>query len=1044
MNLQYTDNGYYAETTSSYTFPVSKFRQPLYVVTAINNGVGDLYSNTGFFYKNARIHKQGKGFLGFEEIRSTNYQQSRKTTTQYGFNSTYYNVYPVKQTVTTTAGDSISRTEFQNNFYLSSGSKVIFPYIQKQTTVDKLTGMSKRIEYTYASANHGNPSTITETQGSLITTITNSWEAKGGSIFKNRVTQQTITKSGAGPSFSETKNFTYDAQARLTQQVDYYGHPKAITTAYSNYDLFGNPQAITVSAANCPTITANGIATHICYDDRGFQRILQDANLTDSLRYEYNAYGQLTEQTNARHQTTIFQYDAAGRMTSETRPENTLTYQYVPSGNGIGQIQTVREGTTTVQSYAYTPWGQIESVTENIDSVDYTTTYSYNSYGQLQQKLTPSGFRIGYQYTNGALTFMRNVDTNSLLWQADAVNALGEITESTLGNGLKRILGYDTYHFPNQIALKDGSAIIDQVNYVFNAANGNLKQRNDITHSRNEFFGYDLLNRLDSVRLNSGAIKRITYFPNGNIQNKFDVGTYLYENNNHAVSGVANPVTSYSPMPVSMENTSYNRVHNLTLHESYLKELNLEYSPGKQRRSGRYYIDSVLQKTMIYAGDYEKEIVSAGNTKEYDYICTPEGLSAIAIKTNGTRSLYYVHTDHLGSIRTVTTASKAIQTRYYYDAWGKQTLASGTAITNRGYLAQEHLNDFGLLNLNARLYDPALGRFLAMDPYVSMPDFTQAYNRYSYCLNNPFKYTDPSGEIIFTILAAIFCPALLPMAIQTDIGWITGGLSSMANGGSFWEGALIGGAIGAINGALSMVSPINIPFGNSGFGLSVAPQIALGTDGLGMGLNVTLGYEYKSFNTGVNFGGAYYASAPGTGASGFEGRIGYGIGFKNEHFQAGIGSTYFFSGTTSQQTGQMYAGGGNWKITYENDTWAPVPGLWNAGGPGRDRYRTAAVRLDVTGGKLKGLNAGLNIFTGLSDGNLKNNIWQGSNVNKYRMGVIYAGYYNARIGYNSEKNIRGPVQNGFHDMFNYGHFEVLNLSDRFHFGFYSSNPYTLW
>jgi len=41
--------------------------------------------------------------------------------------------------------------------------------------------------------------------------------------------------------------------------------------------------------------------------------------------------------------------------------------------------------------------------------------------------------------------------------------------------------------------------------------------------------------------------------------------------------------------------------------------------------------------------------------------------------------------------------------------------------------------------------DPLVGRFLNADPYVQMPDFSQNYNRYTYCLNNPLKFTDPSG-----------------------------------------------------------------------------------------------------------------------------------------------------------------------------------------------------------------------------------------------------------------------------------------------------------
>ena len=57
----------------------------------------------------------------------------------------------------------------------------------------------------------------------------------------------------------------------------------------------------------------------------------------------------------------------------------------------------------------------------------------------------------------------------------------------------------------------------------------------------------------------------------------------------------------------------------------------------------------------------------------------------------------------------------------------------------------EHLPYFDLINMNGRVYDPQLGRFLSPDPYVQAPDFTQNYNRYSYVLNNPLKYTDPSG-----------------------------------------------------------------------------------------------------------------------------------------------------------------------------------------------------------------------------------------------------------------------------------------------------------
>ena len=64
---------------------------------------------------------------------------------------------------------------------------------------------------------------------------------------------------------------------------------------------------------------------------------------------------------------------------------------------------------------------------------------------------------------------------------------------------------------------------------------------------------------------------------------------------------------------------------------------------------------------------------------------------------------------------------------------------------DRGYTGHEHLDEFGLINMNGRVYDAYLARFLSPDPFVQAPGYGQNYNRYSYVLNNPLKYTDPSG-----------------------------------------------------------------------------------------------------------------------------------------------------------------------------------------------------------------------------------------------------------------------------------------------------------
>ena len=73
------------------------------------------------------------------------------------------------------------------------------------------------------------------------------------------------------------------------------------------------------------------------------------------------------------------------------------------------------------------------------------------------------------------------------------------------------------------------------------------------------------------------------------------------------------------------------------------------------------------------------------------------------------------------------------------------------------YLTPEILH--GVIHMNGRIYDPTLGRMLQADPFIQAPGNTQSYNRYSYVMNNPLGYTDPSG-FIFKELANIAAAAV--------------------------------------------------------------------------------------------------------------------------------------------------------------------------------------------------------------------------------------------------------------------------------------------
>ena len=133
-------------------------------------------------------------------------------------------------------------------------------------------------------------------------------------------------------------------------------------------------------------------------------------------------------------------------------------------------------------------------------------------------------------------------------------------------------------------------------------------------------------------------------------------------------------------------------------------------------------------------------------TRELYYIGAPDGLAAVYVKDaiKGGK-MYYAHSDHQGSIVALTDSIGVKVFQASYDAWGKQTVSLNTIGFYRGYTGHEHLPEFGLINMNGRMYDPVLGRFLSPDPYVQKPNNSQSYNRFSYCINNPLKYTDNNG-----------------------------------------------------------------------------------------------------------------------------------------------------------------------------------------------------------------------------------------------------------------------------------------------------------
>ncbi len=129
---------------------------------------------------------------------------------------------------------------------------------------------------------------------------------------------------------------------------------------------------------------------------------------------------------------------------------------------------------------------------------------------------------------------------------------------------------------------------------------------------------------------------------------------------------------------------------------------------------------------------------------------------------------------------------------------------SVNSTTREGFTGHEMLDSVGLIHMNARLYDPVLGRFIQADTMVE-DDATQGLNRYSYCLNNPLSRTDPSGNLSFRQVIGLAIG--IAFSILSHQYWLLNNLwasFAVAVGGGFTSAFIATGSLKAgLWGALS-------------------------------------------------------------------------------------------------------------------------------------------------------------------------------------------------------------------------------------------------
>ncbi|MEC4728631.1 hypothetical protein HWQ46_24215 [Shewanella sp. D64] len=201
----------------------------------------------------------------------------------------------------------------------------------------------------------------------------------------------------------------------------------------------------------------------------------------------------------------------------------------------------------------------------------------------------------------------------------------------------------------------------------------------------------------------------------------------------------------------------------------------------------------------VFGTSYDLAGLSLGSNTIEVQACNANhqcGVGYLAGTVSRSSKVTYQHTDMLGTPVMETDEAGQVARRSVYEPFGKRLGGEKAGIGYTGHLQDE---DLGLTYMQARYYDPLIGRFYSNDP-LPFRD-VHSFNRYAYANNNPYKYIDPDGENPLAILGGI-------------VGAVGGGVSAALNGGDakqIFAGAISGGAVGGLAGAT--------------FGASLAPSL---------------------------------------------------------------------------------------------------------------------------------------------------------------------------------------------------------------------------
>jgi RHS repeat-associated protein len=594
---------------------------------------------------------------------------------------------------------------------------------------------------------------------------------------EDRMTEQRFSTGDGG--VLQTLGYLYDVEGRLAQlkkndstfDVVYKDYNRlinlentaggSIQAAYNPFgQLLGLSQAGHTSAYQYNVknqlsgITdARGNNTSYQRDDFGrvVTRISPDSGTT---QYQYDNANNIRALIVATGDESRYQYDASNRLINVTRPDGEYAIGYTEQSR-LARIQGPHE----ITEYDYTPEGWLSQHSRVIDQHRFSTRYEYSTTGQLTRKHLANGQTLRYHYYQEGphIGQLRAVMQEGFFGQQPIIAELNSGLNSTeqrqtFGNGIVQTQRRNAQG--QLISIDHDNAL--KLKYSYNNAGQitGIDWQNPF-EQHEDHFSYQRLGQLRTATTLQGE----HYYHYDNAGNRLmaegddKIQVALYAENSNRLEGQAEAIigdlvennAAGSPIKIGARRYEYNseqRPVKLFIHD----QLKAEYAYNSWGERIKKVVYSGHQKTVTYYLYDGQKLVAEANEDgqiQQQYLYYQD--QPVAILKDG--EIYAIHTDHLGTPRSVTNADQQTVWTANYEAFGKAVTQEdpdqdGDRFElNLRFPGQYADAESGTYYNYRRDYDPETGRYLTSDPIGQ----AGGINTYLYAQGNPIVMTDPLG-----------------------------------------------------------------------------------------------------------------------------------------------------------------------------------------------------------------------------------------------------------------------------------------------------------